>query len=131
MMSEIPEELLYTPSHEWIRVEDNEITVGITQHAQALLGDLVFVDLPTADTECQAGDDIAVVESVKAASDVYSPVSGQIMEVNEMLSESPELVNQDPFGQGWLFRIKMDDPEELDDLLNASAYAKQIAAEEE
>lgn len=130
-MSNVPSELLYTKSHEWVRREDDgSVTVGITAHAQELLGDLVFVEPPEVGTSYAAGDDCAVVESVKAASDVYSPISGEVVASNEKLGEAPETINSDPYGDGWIFRIQPDDDAELDDLMDADAYAEQIAAEE-
>jgi glycine cleavage system H protein len=124
-MSDIRNELKYVASHEWIRDEgDGTVTVGITDHAQDLLGDVVFVDLPDVGTDVSAGDDAGVVESVKAASDVYVPLSGEVVEVNEQLEESPELVNSDPYGDGWFFRIKLSDAAELDDLLDADTYGE-------
>ncbi|WP_108651657.1 glycine cleavage system protein GcvH [Dongshaea marina] len=122
-MSNIPSELKYTTSHEWIRVEENdEVVLGITEHAQELLGDMVFVELPEVGREIDAGEDCAVAESVKAASDIYSPVGGEILAVNEDLEDSPENVNSDPFGDGWIVRIKLSDPSELAELLDAEAY---------
>ncbi len=127
-MSNIPSELKYASSHEWVRNEgDGVVTVGITEHAQELLGDMVFVDLPDAGDEFAAGDDCAVAESVKAASDIYAPVAGEIVAVNEELEDSPETVNSDPYGDGWLFKIKMEDAKELEDLLDAEGYADSIA----
>lgn len=129
-MSNVPTELKYAKSHEWAKDEgDGTLTVGITDHAQEQLGDLVFVDLPEAGDSVEAGSDCAVVESVKAASDIYSPVSGEIVAVNAALAESPEMVNEAPYGDGWLFKVKMSDVSELDNLLDASAYA-EVAAEE-
>ncbi|WP_421144325.1 glycine cleavage system protein GcvH [Aeromonas dhakensis] len=129
-MSHIPSELKYATSHEWIRVEVNgEAVVGITEHAQELLGDMVFVDLPEVGKQVGAGDDCAVAESVKAASDIYSPVSGEILAVNEELEGSPELVNSDPYGAGWLFRIKLDDAGELANLLDAEGYQNVVDEE--
>ena len=126
-MSNIPSELKYATSHEWVRNEGNGIvTVGITEHAQDLLGDMVFVELPDVGDEVSTGDDVAVAESVKAASDIYAPVSGEVVEVNEDLEDSPELVNSDAFGDGWLFKIKLDDESELADLLDAEGYANSI-----
>lgn len=120
-MSLIPEELKYTKSHEWVRIEDNNIVVvGITEHAQELLGDLVFVELPEVDDEVAINEECAVVESVKAASDVYSPVDGEIVEVNSILPDKPELVNSDPYGEGWLFKVKLAG--KLDHLLTAEEY---------
>lgn len=130
-MSNLPSELLYTKSHEWVRREsDGSVTVGITHHAQELLGDLVFVETPEVGAHFDAGDDCAVVESVKAASDVYAPVAGEIVESNEILAGAPETINSEPYGDGWLFRLQPSDPAELDDLMDADAYAEQIAAEE-
>lgn len=126
-MSNIPSELKYATSHEWVRNEgDGIVTVGITEHAQDLLGDMVFVELPDVGDDVSTGDDICVAESVKAASDIYAPVSGKIVEVNEALEDSPELVNSDAFGEGWLFKIQMDDAAELDALLDAEGYANSI-----
>ncbi|PCI53421.1 MAG: glycine cleavage system protein H [Gammaproteobacteria bacterium] len=126
-MSNIPSELKYATSHEWIRNEDDgTVTVGISEHAQGLLGDMVFVDLPDVGDEVSAGDDICVAESVKAASDIYAPVSGEIIAVNEELEDSPELVNSDAFGEGWLFKIKLTDASELENLLDAEGYKNSI-----
>ena len=126
-MSNIPSELKYATSHEWVRNEgDGTVTVGITEHAQGLLGDMVFVELPEVGETVSTGDDVCVAESVKAASDVYAPVSGEVIEVNEELEDSPELVNSDAFGDGWLFKVKLDDAGELDDLLDAEGYANSI-----
>ena len=126
-MSNIPSELKYAASHEWIRNEgDGTVTVGITEHAQDLLGDMVFVELPDVDDEVSTGDDICVAESVKAASDIYAPVTGTVVAVNEDLEDAPELVNSDAFGDGWLFKIKLSDAGELDDLLDAEGYASSI-----
>lgn len=130
-MSNVPSELLYTKSHEWVRREsDGSVTVGITHHAQELLGDLVFVETPEVGGSYDAGDDCAVVESVKAASDVYAPISGEVIESNELLANAPETINAEPYGDGWIFRIKPSDAAELDDLMNAEAYSEQIAAED-
>ncbi|AHG19332.1 glycine cleavage system protein H [Chania multitudinisentens RB-25] len=126
-MSNVPTELKYAASHEWVRDEgDDEYVVGITEHAQELLGDMVFVDLPEVGATFSAGDDCAVAESVKAASDIYAPISGEIIAINEELEASPELVNGDPYGDGWLFRIKASDAAELDKLLDADAYQASI-----
>jgi len=127
-MSNIPSELKYATSHEWIRNEgDNIVTVGITEHAQGLLGDMVFVELPDVGDTVSTGDDICVAESVKAASDIYAPVTGEVIAVNEDLEDSPELVNSDAFADGWLFKIKMEDASELNNLLDAEGYANAIA----
>jgi len=130
-MSNVPTELRYTKSHEWVRREDDgTVTIGITEHAQELLGDLVFVEAPEAGSTYAVGDDCAVVESVKAASDVYSPLTGDIIEANEALADTPEVINTDPYGEGWIFKMKLADEGELDSLLDATAYAEQIAAED-
>jgi len=129
-MSEIPEELKYTKSHEWVRDEGDGIAaIGITDHAQELLGDLVFVELPEVGTELAAGAECAVVESVKAASDIYSPLDGEVVEVNEALADSPEAINEAPY-ENWIFKMKMADPSQLDNLLDAAGYAELIEAEE-
>ncbi len=126
-MSNIPSELKYATSHEWVRNEgDGTVTIGITEHAQDLLGDMVFVELPEVGDSVTTGDDVAVAESVKAASDIYAPVSGEVIAVNEDLEDSPELVNSDAFGDGWLFKVKLDDAAELDALLDAEGYANSI-----
>lgn len=126
-MSNIPSELKYVTSHEWVRNEGNGIvTVGITEHAQGLLGDMVFVELPEVGDTVSTGDDVAVAESVKAASDIYAPVTGEVIEVNEDLEDSPELVNSDAFGDGWLFKLKIEDESELETLLDAEGYANSI-----
>ncbi|EPL9571454.1 glycine cleavage system protein GcvH [Providencia rettgeri] len=130
-MSNTPKELMYTREHEWLRDEGNgEYTVGITEHAQETLGDMVFVDLPEVGNVVSAGDDVAVVESVKAASDIYAPLSGEIVAVNSELSDSPELVNEQPYQEGWIFRIKASDTAELADLIDAAGYNSMIEAEE-
>jgi glycine cleavage system H protein len=130
-MSNTPSELRYTKSHEWLRDEgDGSVTIGITEHAQELLGDLVFVDLPEVGQSVEADSDCAVVESVKAASDVYSPVSGEVVEVNEALDGAPETINEDAFGKGWMFKVKLSNASELDGLLDADAYDALVAEEE-
>lgn len=129
-MSNIPTELRYASSHEWIRKEDDgSYTVGITEHAQELLGDMVFVELPEVGDTVTAGEDCAVAESVKAASDIYAPISGEVIAVNEALEDSPELVNSDAFGEGWFFRIKASDETEVDALLDAEGYQGVIDEE--
>jgi len=131
-MKEIPGDLLFLTSHEWARVEDNgTVTVGISDHAQGLLGDLVYVELPNVGDTVQAGNAAAVVESVKAASDVYSPISGEIMAVNDVLADKPETINEDAFGDGWIFVVKLDDRTELEELLDPDAYAELIENEED
>ncbi len=131
-MSEIPGDLKFMKSHEWARVEDNgTVTVGISEHAQGLLGDLVYVELPNVGDNAQAGQAAAVVESVKAASDVYSPVSGEIVAVNEALADKPETINEDAYGDGWIFVVKLTNREELEELLDPDAYAEAIENEED
>ncbi|AVD64611.1 MULTISPECIES: glycine cleavage system protein GcvH [Serratia] len=126
-MSNVPTELKYASSHEWVRAEGNGVyTVGITEHAQELLGDMVFVDLPEVGRRVAAGEDCAVAESVKAASDIYAPISGEIVAVNGELESSPELVNSEPYGDGFLFQIKAADEGELANLLDAAAYQASI-----
>ncbi len=121
-MSTTPSDLYYTSSHEWVRREDDTVVVGITDHAQDAMGDLVYVELPEVGDEVQAGDEAGVVESVKAASDIYAPVSGKIVAINEDLADSPELVNRDPYHDGWLFRVQLSDASELEELLQADEY---------
>lgn len=129
-MSEIPSELRYTKSHEWIRtMDDGYLEVGITQHAQEMLGDMVFVELPEVGSTLGSGEDCAVVESVKAASDIYAPVAGEIVEVNDLLRDAPETVNNDPYGDGWVFRMQPVDEGELDELLDAEGYTGVVAAD--
>jgi glycine cleavage system H protein len=126
-MSNIPSNLKYLESHEWARAEsDGTITVGISDHAQEALGDLVFVEVPEVGRTLTKGAAAAVVESVKAASDVYSPVSGTVTEKNEALNGAPELVNEDPYGKGWLFKLKPSNTGELSQLLDAAAYGKVV-----
>ncbi|KRG71227.1 glycine cleavage system protein H [Stenotrophomonas chelatiphaga] len=127
-MSEIPGDLKFLKSHEWARVEsDGSVTVGISDHAQGLLGDLVYVELPELDGEAKAGETIAVVESVKAASDVYSPVTGTIIKVNSALSDKPETINEDAYGEGWLYVVQPSDlAAELDELLGPDDYAEVL-----
>ncbi|MCF1426793.1 MAG: glycine cleavage system protein GcvH [Shewanella sp.] len=129
-MSNIPTELKYASSHEWVRKEsDGSYTLGITEHAQELLGDMVFVELPEVGDTVNAGEECAVAESVKAASDIYAPLSGEVLAVNEALEESPELVNSDTYGDGWFFRIMPSDTSELENLLDADAYQAVIDEE--
>jgi glycine cleavage system H protein len=128
-MSNIPAELKYLASHEWVRVEtDGTLTIGISDHAQAALGDLVFVETPAVGRTLKAGEAFAVVESVKAASDVYSPVSGEVLATNDQLSATPELINQAPYGNGWLMKLRPSDKAELAKLLNATAYQAVVDA---
>jgi len=131
-MSNVPEQLRYAKTHEWIRdEEDGSLTIGITDHAQELLGDLVYVELPTSGQSVKAGGEVAVVESVKAASDIYSPVTGEVIDVNDSLSDTPELINTDPYGEGWILRVLPLEPIPKDTLLSASAYAELAANESE
>jgi glycine cleavage system H protein len=124
-VSSFPDNLKYAATHEWVRVEaDGSLTVGITDHAQELLGDIVFIDLPTDGASVSAKQEISVVESVKAASDIYAPVSGRIIAINKALIDSPEIVNTSPYGDGWFCRIQPADAAELDALMDADAYAK-------
>ena len=118
--------LKYTKEHEWIRVEDDVATIGITTYAQEQLGDVVFVELPEVDAEVEAGNEFAVVESVKAASEVYSPVGGTVVEVNEDLAVKPGLVNEDAEGEGWFVKIRLADPDEIDELMDAKAYKAYV-----
>ncbi|AIT43654.1 MULTISPECIES: glycine cleavage system protein GcvH [Moraxella] len=126
-MSNIPADLKYVASHEWLKLEDDGIiTVGITDHAQDLLGDVVFVELPEVGREVSADEEIAVVESVKAASDVYAPIAGEIVEINDELVDSPELANEDPYGKAWFFKIKPANVADYDDLLSAEEYQSAL-----
>ncbi|AWH18831.1 glycine cleavage system protein H [Stenotrophomonas sp. ZAC14D2_NAIMI4_7] len=130
-MSEIPGDLKFLKSHEWARVEGNgRVTVGISDHAQGLLGDLVYVELPEVGADAKAGEQIAVVESVKAASDVYSPISGKVVEVNSALADKPETINEDAYGEGWMFVVELSNAEELNELLDPDAYAEALEDED-
>jgi len=128
-MSNYPENLHYTKEHEWVRVEGDTGTVGITWHAQHELGDIVYVDLPKVGAAVQQGGNVGSVESVKAVSDIYSPVSGEIVETNEALSTEPEKLNQDPHGEAWLVKIRLSAPDELKSLLNAADYQSYVGSE--
>ena len=131
MSSEIPGDLKFLKSHEWVRVEGNgRATIGISDHAQGLLGDLVYVELPAVGDDVEAGNACAVVESVKAASDVYSPVSGTVVEVNSALADKPETINEDAYGEGWLFVVELSDPERLTELLGPDDYAELLENED-
>jgi glycine cleavage system H protein len=127
-MATVPDELKYTKSHEWVRLNGETATVGITDHAQAELTDVVFVELPTPGRQVSAGEAVAVVESVKTASDIYSPVSGEILEVNPRVVDNPALVNSEPYDGGWFYRIRLSKADEVNQLLSAPAYTAQIAA---
>lgn len=126
MSSQVPSDLKYAKSHEWVRVAGDIATVGITDHAQHELTDVVFVELPAAGRKVKAGESCAVVESVKTASDIYSPVSGEIMEVNAAVSKNPALVNTEPYVNGWFYKIKLSQPAEVNNLLSPADYTKQI-----
>ena len=130
-MSNIPADLMFTNSHEWVKDEGDEtVTIGITDHAQELLGDLVFVELPDIGDVIESGGEAGVVESVKAASDIYSPISGEVIEINEDLVDSPELVNEQPYDNGWIYKMKLNNASELDELLDAEAYTEVVESED-
>ena len=130
-MSEIPGDLKFLKSHEWARIEDNgQVTVGISDHAQGLLGDLVYVELPEVGDDVTAGNAVAVVESVKAASDVYSPVSGKVLAVNSALADKPETINEDAYGEGWILVVQPDDVDQLNELLSPDDYAELLEDED-
>ena len=122
----VPDDLLYTESHEWIKREGDNVRVGITDHAQSELTDVVYVELPKMDRQANAKEAIAVVESVKAASDIYAPVKGTVVEANNALTNNPALINTDPFGKGWIFALKIDNADDLENLQSAQAYKDQI-----
>lgn len=127
-MNQVPVDLKYIDTHQWVRVaSDGTATVGITDFAQDQLGDVVFVELPEVGARVTGGEEAGVAESVKSASDVFSPVTGEVLEINESLEEEPEKLNEDPYGEGWLFRVKLADEGELDGLMEADAYAELIA----
>jgi len=125
-MTEIPKDLRYTKEHEWARLEDGNVRVGITDYAQEELHEIVMVELPSVGDQVKAGERFGTVDSVKATSDLFSPVTGEVLEVNETLEEAPELVNNDPYGEGWMILIKPSDPKELDNLMTADDYQKYI-----
>ncbi|MDG2116613.1 MAG: glycine cleavage system protein GcvH [Porticoccaceae bacterium] len=126
-MSDLPAELKYASSHEWARLDsDGTVVVGITDHAQEALGDIVYIELPEMGVAVDAGAEVAVVESVKAASDIYSPVTGEVVEINPVLEDEPETVNSNPYADGWLFRVKVASPDELEDMLDADGYQTVI-----
>lgn len=128
-MMNVPKELKYTPDHEWVKVNGNEIIIGITDYAQSQLGDIVFIEVPQVGEKVSKGSGFSVVESVKAVSDIYSPVDGVIVKVNESLEESPELVNSDPYQEGWIAVIELTDNKQLDDLLDSERYTCLLEAE--
>lgn len=127
-MSSIPKTLKYSKTHEWIREDDDSVVIGITDHAQTMLGDLVYVELPELENNFEIGQECAVVESVKAAADIYCPISGEVIEINEQLLENPQLINEDPYGKGWLMRIRPFEKERID-LLSPEQYNKVVASE--
>ena len=127
---EVPKELRYSREHEWVAVEDGIATIGITDYAQEQLGDVVYVELPEVGTQTTKDEPFGVVESVKAVSDIYAPVSGTVTEMNGPLADSPETVNEDPYGDAWLIRVEMSDPDELEDLMTAAQYRKFVEEEE-
>jgi glycine cleavage system H protein len=128
---EFPEDLKFSKEHEWVLVEGSVATVGITDYAQDQLGDIVFVELPAVGDKVSKEDAFGVVESVKAVSDIYAPVSGKVVEVNDDLPENPEMLNEDPYGDGWIIKIEMNDPDELQDLMSAAEYEEYVAEEKE
>lgn len=131
-MNSVPKKLRYSKTHEWVRKDEDILTIGITDHAQTMLGDLVYVELPEPESNVETGQECAVVESVKAAADIYSPVSGEVIEINELLLENPQLINEDPYGKGWLFRVRpfeSDVSGDFSKLLDADQYTKQVASE--
>ena len=128
---EFPKELRYSKEHEWVAVEEGIATVGITDYAQEQLGDVVYVELPEVDTQVSKDEAFGVVESVKAVSDIYAPVSGKVIEVNIDLPDSPETINEDPYGDAWMIRVEMSDSEELEDLMTATAYKHFVEEEQE
>lgn len=131
-MTDVPDNLRYTTDHEWLRLEDDgTVTLGITDHAQQALGELVYVELPDAERELQPGDACAVVESVKAASDVYSPLAGAVVAANETLADTPELVNDSPYTEGWLLQLRPAEPQALEELMDAEAYTRFLAEAED
>jgi len=124
---EIPKDLLYTEEHEWVLVENGIATIGITDYAQGELGDIVFIELPSAGDEVKQMEPFGTIEAVKAVSDLFSPVNGEISEVNELLQDQPELINQEPYDKGWMIKVKLSEPSEIDSLLKASDYEDQIS----
>ena len=125
-MSDVPTDLSYASSHEWVNMEGDTATIGISDHAQEELTELVFIELPEVGSQLTAGDPCAVVESVKTASDIYAPVSGQVIEINDALDTEPGTVNEDPYGDGWFFKVRLSNPDEINDLLSDEEYAEQV-----
>ena len=125
-MSDVPTDLSYASSHEWVNVEGDTATIGISDHAQEELTELVFIELPEVGSQLTGGDPCAVVESVKTASDIYAPVSGQVIEINDALDTEPGTVNEDPYGDGWFFKVRLSNPDEINDLLSDEEYAEQV-----
>lgn len=128
---EVPEGLKYSKEHEWVATDDSVATIGITDHAQDQLGEIVYIELPAVGDKISKDDPFGVVESVKAVSDIYAPVSGVVIEINEDLPETPEVVNEDPYGDGWLIKVRMNDPADLEDLMDGEGYAELVAREKE
>lgn len=128
---EFPEDLKYSKQHEWVLVEGNVATIGITDFAQDQLGDIVFVELPAVGDKVSKEDAFGVVESVKAVSDVYAPLTGKVLEINDDLPDNPEILNEDPYGDGWIIKIEMSDPDEIEDLLSSEEYEEYVAEEKE
>ncbi len=129
-LGKVPTHLLYTKTHEWVRVDGDKVVIGITDYAQSKLGDVVFVELPSTGDDFDAGLSLATIESVKGVSDIYAPISGSVWEVNEELEDIPEYINEDPYGQGWLLSLSIEDQTELDDLLTAEEYQALLEDEE-
>lgn len=125
----IPKELKYTQDHEWVKLEDGKVRVGITDHAQKELGDIVFAELPEVGRKVQKGEQVATVESVKAVGEVFAPLSGEVVEANRVVESSPDLVNKDPYGKGWMFVLKVENPTELAELLDAAGYEALVGGE--
>lgn len=130
-MVEIPEVLKYTKEHEWARVEDDIVIIGITDYAQDALGEIVYIELPSEGDEITRGEPFGAVESTKSVSDLYAPISGEVVEVNEALLDSPEAINEDPYGEGWMIKVKPYDPSELDDLMDSDEYTEFIEKQSE
>ncbi len=129
-MAKIPDDLKYTKTHEWVKLEGNEVTIGITDYAQSELSDIVYVDLPQPGKQVKTGEPFGTIEAVKAVSDLYAPVSGEITAINTELKTAPDLVNKDPYGKGWMVKIKVSDPNELAGTLNAKDYSQSIEKHE-